>query len=119
MRTIGFYALICQIANEQRHTGQHRTGQTPTSSSLTEQSGAKLNPPVTRRARAAEVIDYGRVNDPATPAPVGVIHLLIHDGPWVAMTVAMANQIARPRRGGYLLRDLGLVADLLEFRRAT
>jgi len=39
VRTIGFYALICQIANEQRHTGQHRTVQI-TYEQLAQRSGA-------------------------------------------------------------------------------
>ena len=81
-----------------------------------QRSWAKLNPPVTRCALCCSgSIDYGLVNDPTRAAPVGVMQLLIHDGPWEAITVAMANEIARPRRGGHVLRDLGLVTILLEF----
>jgi len=43
------------------------------------------------------------------------MQLLVHDGPWEAITVAMANELARPRPGGHVLRDLGLVTILLEF----
>ena len=110
VRTVGFYALICQIANEQRHTGQHRTVQI-TYEQLAHRSGAGRSS--IRRLLdvlcAARVIDYGLVNDPTRAAPVGVMQLLIHDDPWEAITVAMANEIARPRLGGHVLRDLGLV----------
>ena len=116
VRTVGFYALICQIANEQRHTGQHRTVQI-TYEQLAHRSGAGRSS-IRRLLEvlcAAGVIDYGLVNDPTRAAPVGVTQLLIHDGSWEAITVAMANEIARPRRGGHVLRDLGLVTILLEF----
>ncbi|MGH2895561.1 MAG: hypothetical protein ACRDPM_20160 [Solirubrobacteraceae bacterium] len=116
VRTVGFYALICQIANEQRHTGQHRTVQI-TYEQLAHRSGAGRAS--IRRLLdvlcAAGVIDYGLVNDPAKAAPVGVMQLLVHDGPWEAITVAMANEIARARPGCHVLRDLGLVTILLEF----
>ena len=116
VRTVGFYALICQIANEQRHTGQHRTVQI-TYEQLAHRSGAGRSS--IRRLLdvlcAAGVIDYGLVNDPTRAAPVGVMQLLVQDGPWEAITVAMANEIARPRPGGHVLRDLGLVTILLEF----
>ena len=116
VRTVGFYALICQIANEHRHTGQHRTVQI-TFEQLADRSGAGRSS--IRRLLdvlcAAGVIDYGLVNDPTRAAPVGVMRLLVHDWPWEAITVAMANEIARPRPGGHVLRDLGLVTILLEF----
>ena len=116
VRTVGFYALMCQIANEQRHTGQHRTVQI-TYEQLAHRSGAGRSS-IRRLLEvlcAARVIDYSLVNDPARAAPVGVMQLLVHDGSWEAITVAMANEIARPRRGGHVLRDLGLVTILLEF----
>ncbi len=116
VRTVGFYALICQIANEQRHTGQHRTVQI-TYEQLAHRSGVGRTS--IRRLLdvlgAAGVIDYRLVNDPVKAAPVGVMQLLVHDGPWEAITVAMAHEIARPRAGGHVLRDLGLVTILLEF----
>jgi hypothetical protein len=55
-----------------------------------------------------------RVNDPDRGAAVSLVHLLVQDGAWTAVTVAMADHLVRDRPGGHLLRDLGLVVVLLE-----
>jgi hypothetical protein len=63
----------------------------------------------------AEVLRYERRNDRATGAIVSLLHLLVQDGAWMPITVAMADHLAAPRPAGHLLRDLGLVVVLLEF----
>ena len=63
----------------------------------------------------SEVVRYERVSDRSTGAVVSLLHLLILDDPWIALTVAMADHLAAARDGGHLLRDLGLVVVLLEF----
>ena len=115
VRAIGFYALQCQLANEQRHTGEHRvvhfSYETLTRRSRAGRSTVKVLLDTLGRAG---VIRCERVNDPARGAAVSLLHLQIHEGAWTAVTVAMAKHLASERPGGCLLRDLGLVVVLLE-----
>lgn len=116
LRTIGFYALLCQLANEQRHTGEHRRLQF-TYDSLARRAGiAKSNLKLMLGLlERAGVVRYERLTDPQRGAIISILHLLIQDGAWTAITVAMADRLASERAGGHLLRDLGLVVVLLEF----
>ena len=116
LRAIGFYALLCQLANEQRHTGAHRVIRVTYDVLATRGQMSKRSVKLLLDALgAAEVVRYERVADRATGAVVSLLHLLILDDPWIALTVAMADHLAAPRPGGHLLRDLGLVVILLEF----
>jgi hypothetical protein len=116
LRAIGFYALLCQLANEQRHTGEHRviraTYDTLAARGQMSKRSIKLLLDALGRS---EVVRYERVSDRSTGAIVSLLHLVILDEPWIALTVAMADHLATPRAGGHLLRDLGLVVVLLEF----
>ena len=47
----------------------------------------------------AGVVRYERVNDPARGAAVSLLHLPIHEGAWTAVTVAMAEHLARTAGG--------------------
>jgi hypothetical protein len=115
LRTIGFYALLCQLANEQRHTGEHRVLRAGYDA-LTARGGVgrqsvKLLLDNTVRAR---VVRQERLNVPEKGATATELHLLIHEGSWTPVTVATAEHLAQPRAGGHLLRDLGMVVVLLE-----
>jgi hypothetical protein len=116
LRAIGFYALLCQLANEQRHMGEHRvvriTYETLAERGQMSKRSVKL---LLDALESADVIRYERRNDRATGSVISLLHLLIQDEPWIALTVAMAEHLATPRRGGHLLRDLGLIVVLLEF----
>jgi hypothetical protein len=116
LRTIGFYALLCQLANEQRHTGQHRRLQS-TYDSLAARAGiAKRNVKLMLDfLQHAGVVRYERHTDPQRGATSSTLHLLAQDGPWTAITVDMADRLAEKRAGGHLLRELGLIIVLLEF----
>ena len=116
LRAIGFYALLCQLANEQRHTGEHRVIRVTYDVLATRGQMSKRSVKLMLDAlERAEVVRYERVSDRATGAVVSFLHLLILDDPWIGLTVAMADHLAAPRRGGHLLRDLGLVVIFLEF----
>ena len=115
VRAIGFYALLCQLANEQRHSGAHQVVRasydTLTQRSQTGRSTVKVLLDTLERAG---VVRCERVNEPARGASVTRLHLLVQYGAWTAVTVAMADHLAGDRPGGRLLRDLGLVVVLLE-----
>ena len=116
LRAIGFYALLCQLANEQRHVGEHRTVRVTYDALAGRARMSKRSVKLMLDAlQRAHVIRYERLNDPDRGAVVSLLHLLILDEPWIAITVAMANQLAAPRPSGHLLRDLGQVVVLLEF----
>ena len=116
LRAIGFYALLCQLANEQRHTGEHRvvraTYETLAARGQMSKRTVKL---LLDALEQANVVRYERLADRSTGAVISLFHLLILDEPWLALTVATADQLATPRPGGHLLRDLGLIVVLLEF----
>jgi hypothetical protein len=115
VRAIGFYALLCQVANEQRHSGEHRVVRVGYDTLVARgQAGRSTVKALLDTLARAEVIRCERVNDPARGAAVSLLHLQIHEGAWIAVTVAMAEHLASERTGGRLLRDLGLVVVLLE-----
>lgn len=116
LRAIGFYALLCQLANEQRHQGGHRTVRvTYDTLAARGQMSKRSVKQLLDTLERAQVVRYERLSDRATGAVVSLLHLLILDEPWIALTVAMADHLAAPRDGGHLLRDLGQVVVLLEF----
>ncbi len=116
LRTIGFYALLCQIANEQRHTGEHRRLEFNYDLLALRGGVAKRNVKLMLDfLQRARVVSYERQSDPDRGATVSVLQLLVQDGAWTGITVAMAERLAAKREGGHLLRELGLVIVLLEF----
>ena len=116
LRAIGFYALLCQLANEQRHQGEHRTVRvTYDALAARGQMSKRSVKQLLDTLERAQVVRYERLSDRATGGVVSLLHLLILDEPWIALTVAMADHLAAPREGGHLLRDLGQVVVLLEF----
>ena len=116
LRTIGFYGLLCQLANEQRHTGEHRRLQF-TYDLLANRGGiARRNVKVMLDyLQHAGVARYERLTDAERGATVSILHLLVHNGSWTPISVAMADRLATPRPGGHQLRELGLLIILLEF----
>ena len=115
VRAIGFYALLCQLANEQRHSGEHRVVRASYDTLVARgQAGRSSVKALLDTLGRAGVIRCERVNDPARGATVSLLHLQIHEGGWTAVTVAMAEHLAGERTDGRLLRDLGLVVVLLE-----
>ena len=116
LRAVGFYALLCQLANEQRHTGEHRTVRV-TYDQLARRGQMSKHSVKTLLdiLMGAGVVRYERLADPDRGATISLLHLLIHDGQWTPISVAMADRLALDRPGGYLVRDLGLVVVLLEF----
>jgi len=116
LRTLGLYGLLCQLANEQRHLGEHRTARC-SYDLLTARSGigrSQLKAMLDHLGRCG-VIRQERIVDPERGTTISVVHLLILDDPWIAVTVAMAHRLAGPRDQGRFLRDLGLIVVLLEF----
>ncbi len=115
VRAIGLYALLCQLANEQRHSGEHRVVRASYDTLVARgQAGRSSVKALLDTLARAGVVRCERVNDPARGATVSLLHLQIHEGGWTAVTVAMAEHLASERTGGRLLRDLGLVVVLLE-----
>jgi len=116
LRAIGFYALLCQLANEQRHTGEHRRVQVNYDQLAHRGQMSKGSVKTLLDILiAAGVVRYERLTDPERGATISLLHLLIHEGQWTPITVAMADRLAQDRPGGHLLRDLGLIVVLLEF----
>jgi hypothetical protein len=115
VRAIGFYGLLCQLANEQRHVGDHvrvRAGYDELCArGKTGASSVKALLDILVDAGAANV---ERLPDRRRGAVTTVLHLAVRAPPWMAVTVAMAEQLARDRADGHLLRDLGAVIVLLE-----
>lgn len=116
LRAIGFYTLLCQLANEQRHVGEHRIVRV-TYDGLAHrgQMSKRTVKMLLDVLLRADAVRYERLNDPERGATISLLHLLVRDGPWTPITVVMADLLARERCGGHLLRDLGLVVVLLEF----
>ena len=116
LRAIGFYALLCQLANEQRHTGEHRRVRvTYDELSARGQMSKRSVKLLLDVLGAAGAVRYERLADPERGTTISVLHLEIQDGAWTPITVAMAHLLAGERPGGHLLRDLGLIVILLEF----
>lgn len=126
-RAIGFYAICCQLANEQRHAGEQRHFV----SCYDELAARARIARKTVRSMLATLDQAGALRLELTPdlergAVITTLHLPIQDGPFAAITVAMAKHLAanhgrvvvttsRGDLGGYLTRDLGIIATLLEF----
>ena len=114
-RTLGLYALLCQLANEQRATGEHLR-LTATYADLTRRGGLGPNSlkvilGVLEDAGAARYevrVDRLRGSLPS------VIHLPVQDGPWIGITVDMAEHLAAQSEVRSL-SALGLLVVLLEF----
>jgi len=116
LRAIGFYALLCHFANEQRHVGEHRTLRiTYETLAARGQMSKRTIKLLLDALDHSGVVRLERQSDRGTGAIVSVLHLLVLSEPWIGLTVAMADHLAAPRPGGHLLRDLGLVVVLLEF----
>jgi hypothetical protein len=75
LRAIGFYALLCQLANEQRHTGEHRIVRV-TYDSLSErgQTSKRSVKLLLDALERAGVIRYERQTDPATGGVMSLLH---------------------------------------------
>ena len=115
LRAVGFYALLCQLANEQRHVGEHREVRAgyPTLADRGRVSRATVKQMLDALSLAG-VVRRERVDDAERGTTVMIVHLPVQHGAWTAVTVAMVEQIATPRAGGHLLCDLGLIVVLLE-----
>ena len=127
VRTIGFYAICCQLANEQRHAGEQRRFV----SNYDELAARARMARKTVKSMLSTLDRAGVLRLELTPdiergTVITTFHLPIQDGPFAAITVAMANHLAtnhgkvivttsRGDLGGYLTRDLGIIATLLEF----
>ncbi len=116
LRAIGFYALLCQLANEQRHTGEHHRLRFTYDELAARGAIARRNVKMMLDyLERAGVVRCGRLVDPERGATISILHLLIQDGPWTAITVNVADQLASKRTSGHFLRDIGLTIVLLEF----
>ena len=115
LRALGFSALLTQLANEQRHVGEHREVRAgyQTLAERGQISRATVKQMLDALAFAG-VARCERVDDPERGATVTVVHLPVQEGAWTALTVAMVEHIALPRPGGHLLCQLGLIVVLLE-----
>jgi hypothetical protein len=116
VRTIGFYGLLCQLANEQRNIGQQR--RVRYSYDLLAARGGVSKGNIAKMLTCLEragVLRRETQADPERGGSISIAHLLIHEHSFIAVTVPMADRLAAPRDGGHLLRDLGLIIVLLEF----
>jgi hypothetical protein len=115
LRTIGFYGLLCQLANEQRHVGDHQfvhaSYDTLCDRARIGRSTIKLLLDI---LADAGVIRIQRTSERAAGAVTTLLHLPVQEPPWTAMTVVMAGRLAEARGDGHPLRDLGAVITLLE-----
>ena len=115
VRAIGFYGLLCQLANEQRHVGDHvrvRAGYDELCARG--RTGASSVKALLDILVDAGVVRVERLPDRRRGTVTTVLHLAVHEPPWMAVTVAMAEQLACDRADGHLLRDLGAVIVLLD-----
>jgi len=116
VRTIGFYGLLCQLANEQRNIGQQR--RVRYSYDLLAARGGVSKGNIAKMLTGLEqagVLRRETQPDPERGGSISIAHLLIHEHSFIAVTVPIADQLVAPRDGGHLLRDLGLIVVLLEF----
>jgi len=115
LRAIGFYGLLCQLANEQRHVGDHQRVHA-SYDTLCDHSriGRSTVKTLLDILVGAGVVRIQRTSDRDTGAVTTLLHLPVQKPPWTAMTVEMAERLAQPRGDGHLLRDLGAVITLLE-----
>lgn len=116
VRTIGFYGLLCQLANEQRNIGQQR--RVRYTYDLLAARGGVSKGNIAKMLTCLEqagVLRRETQPDPERGGSISIAHLLVHEHSFIAVTVPMADRLAAPRAGGHLLRDLGLIVVLLEF----
>jgi hypothetical protein len=115
LRAIGFYGLLCQLANEQRHVGDHQFVQT-SYDTLCDRAriGRSTLKTLLDILVDAGVVRIQRTWDRFTGAVTTLLHLPIQEPPWTAMTVVMAERLTEARGDGHPLRDLGAVITLLE-----
>jgi hypothetical protein len=116
VRTIGFYGLLCQLANEQRNIGQQR--RVRYSYDLLAARGGVSKGNIAKMLTCLEqagVLRRETQPDRERGGSISIAHLLIHEHSFIAVTVPMADRLAAPRAGGHVLRDLGLIVVLLEF----
>jgi hypothetical protein len=115
LRTIGLYGLLCRLANEQRHVGDHQRVQA-SYDSLCDRAGIGRSTVKTLLdiLVGAGVVRIQRTSDRSTGANTTLLHLPVQEPPWTAMTVEMAERLAEARGDGHPLRDLGAVITLLE-----
>jgi hypothetical protein len=113
-RATGLYVLLCQIANEQRVEGAHER-LVATWDELARR-GALSKRMLTLLSTTLNVAGVARFEtrvDALRGSLPSLIHLDVHDGPWVGLTVATAREVTETSRAG-LLPALGLLATLLE-----
>ena len=101
VRTIGFYGLLCQLANEQRAIGQQR--RVRYSYDLLATRGGVSKGSVAKMLACLEqagVLQRETQADPERGGSISIAHLLIHEHSFIAVTVPMADRLAAPRGGG-------------------
>ena len=95
LRAIGFYGLLCQLANEQRHVGDHQRVQ---ASYDTLCDRARIGRSTVKTLLDilvdAGVVRIQRTSDRDTGAVTTLLHLPVQEPPWTAMTVVMAERLA-------------------------
>ena len=114
-RALGMYALLCQLANEQRSVGEHQR-LTATYKELTGRGGLSPNSlkGILGALEDAGAARYELRVDRLRGSLPSLIHLPVQDGAWIAVTVDMAEALAR-EPDVRLLSALGLLVVLLEF----
>ena len=115
LRAIGFYGLLCQLANEQRHVGDHQRVQA-SYDILCDRAriGRSTLKTLLDILVGTGAVKIQRTADRGTGAVTTLLHLPVQKPPWTAMTVVMAERLAEARSDGYPLRDLGAMITLLE-----
>lgn len=105
VRTIGFYGLLCQLANEQRNIGQQR--RVRYSYDLLAGRGGVSKGNIAKMLtclKQAGVLRRETQPDPGRGGSISIAHLLIHEHSFIAVTVPMADRLAAPRDGGRAMR---------------
>ena len=114
-RALGLYVLLCHLANEQRATGDRRQ-LTATYQDLTRRGS--VSPTTLKKLLGAlDEANVARVEirvDRMRGSMPSLIRLPIQDGAWAAISVPMAEHLARTP-GVQPLPALGLLTTLLEF----
>jgi len=114
-RALGMYALLCQMANEQRAKGEQRRV-IATYKQLTARGGLSPNSlkVILRALENAGAAHYQVRIDPLRGSMPSLIELPRQDGAWFAISVHMADHLGR-QTAIRLLPALGLLVVLLEF----
>ena len=121
-RALGLYVLLCQLANEQRHEGQHiRLVTTCKDLARRAAIGTTSLKILSTALGAAGAAEFETRIDSLRGAMPSLIHLHVQDGPWIALTVTSADRLTE-QAPTTPLPTLGLLAVLLELcdeQRAT